>query len=381
MKFDYKSILVLWFVVFSTNCSKNSSNNSGSSAAAAALLLGNKPATSNAIITTLEVTGLNKPEDIEVDSFGVIYVTDSKNNKIKKIANEKDVTVIADTNIGTETEINNPEGICLGNNGDVFVANTGNSASPFKGHNIIKITSTGVVSRYAGPNGSSSDRKTVDGTLASAYFNKPEGIYFDIKSSALYVGEANGNTVRKVTDSSVTTFAGSTSNTSGYLNAIGTSSLFKTVKGLVTDSSGNIYVADSGNNAIRKITTEGLVSTFAGSTVGEAGSQDGKGNSARFSAPYGMTIDKDGNLYVVDGGNHTIRKITSDGTVTTVVGIAGKNGSDDGTASIATLDAPRGVSIYEKNGIKILYVSTTGGTTTTDGLSTTGSKIRKVVNF
>lgn len=369
-------IRIILIIIFIFNCSDKEENNN-EEIAATALLLSSSGSTT---VSTLSVSGLNKPEDIEVDSSGVIYVTDSKNNKIKKITNETDVTVVLDTNSGTSTEISNPEGICLDTTtGDVYVANTGNSTTA---NNIIKIASDGTSTLYAGPASTSGERKTVDSsTLTSAFFSKPEGIFYDSINSILYVGEANGNTLRKVVSSGATTFAGSTSNTSGFQDGTGNNALFNTVKGVVTDSSGNIFVADSGNNAIRKITSDGTVTTFAGSKSGASGSADGTGTEATFNGPYGLTIDSSDNIYVADGSNNTIRKITSSGVVTTVAGLAGQSGSVDGDSNIATFNQPRGVAIYESGGTKILYVSTTGGDSTSDGTSTTDSKIRKITNF
>ncbi|MCB1189670.1 MAG: hypothetical protein KDK90_04510 [Leptospiraceae bacterium] len=367
---------ILLILLFLSNCNESSNNNEEVIAAAAILA----SSSSSVTVSTLSVSGLNEPEDLEVDSSGVIYVTDSKNHKIKKISNETDVTVVADTNSGTSTALSNPEGICIDSStGDVYVANTGSSSTT--ANNILKITSDGTTSLYAGPSSTSGERKTVDGTLTASYFNKPEGIFFDSKNSILYVGEANGNTVRKVISSGASTFAGSTSNVSGFQDGTGTSALFNSVKGVVTDSSGNIFVSDSGNNVIRKITSSGTVTTFAGSKAGTSGSADGTGTEATFNGPYGLAIDSSDNIYVADGSNNLIRKITSAGVVTTIAGIRNQSGSVDGDSSTATFNEPRGVAIYEKSGTKILYVTTTGGTASSDGTSTTDSKIRKITNL
>src|SRR5204863_73114 len=110
-----------------------------------------------------------------------------------------------------------------------------------------------------------------------------------------------------------------------------------------TDSSGNVYVADTGNYTIRKITPAGAVTTLAG-LAGNTGSDDGTGSAARFNRPYGVATDSSGNVYVVDNGNHTIRKITPAGVVTTLAGLAGNSGSADGTGSTARFNGPSGVA-------------------------------------
>src|SRR5262249_28768059 len=121
------------------------------------------------------------------------------------------------------------------------------------------------------------------------------------------------------------------------------------------DSANNLYVADTGNHTIRKITPAGVVSTFAGSP-GMPGSVDGTGAAARFNAPIGVSLDGAGNLYVSDSDNNTIRKITPAAVVTTLAGKAGEAGSVDGTGSNARFNGPRGVAV---NSVGNIYVADT----------------------
>src|SRR4029077_8989504 len=112
---------------------------------------------------------------------------------------------------------------------------------------------------------------------------------------------------------------------------------------VATDSAGNVYVADSENRAIRKITPEGVVSTLAG-TAGATGSADGSGAAASFNYPDGVAVDNAGNVYVADAGNNTIRKITAAGVVSTLAGTAGVTGSSGGTGAAASFNVPVGVA-------------------------------------
>ena len=114
--------------------------------------------------------------------------------------------------------------------------------------------------------------------------------------------------------------------------------------GVAVDASKNVFVADTYNNEIREITSAGIVTTLAGST-GDPGSADGTGNAAGFSSPFGIALDASGNLYVADTSNDTLRKIASGAAVTTLAGVAINSGAADGTGGAAGFNAPRGVAV------------------------------------
>ncbi len=130
----------------------------------------------------------------------------------------------------------------------------------------------------------------------------------------------------------------------GSRDGLGAAAQFNGPTGLVHDSAGNAYVADTGNHTIRKLSPAGAVTTIAGA-AGQAGSTDGAGGAARFSSPSGLAIDGSGNLYVADTGNHTIRKISLAGVVSTVAGVAGQPGAIDGAAGVARLETPVSVAV------------------------------------
>ncbi|MDG1409691.1 MAG: hypothetical protein P8Q52_03015, partial [Acidimicrobiales bacterium] len=186
----------------------------------------------------------------------------------------------------------------------------------------------GTVTTFAG-----GAQGSADGTGADARFNYPKGVAVDGDGN-LYVADSNNHTVRKITlAGEVTTLAG-TAGSSGSVDGTGADARFNYPHEVAVDGDGNLYVADTSNHTIRKITPAGVVTTLAG-TAGSSGSADGTGADARFTSPNGVAVDGDGNVYVADTYNYTVRKVTPAGVVTTLAGTAGSNGSDDGTSADA----------------------------------------------
>jgi sugar lactone lactonase YvrE len=211
-------------------------------------------------------------------------------------------------------------------------------------YNTIRkiVASTAVVTTLAGLAGFTG---ATDATGSAARFNGPKGVACDT-SGNIYVTDAGNNTIRKIVASTgvVTTLAGTPMST-GSTNGTGSAARFSNPWGLACDTSGNIYVADTNNNIIRKIVAStGVVTTLAG-TAGAGAELDGTGSAARFNAPLSVACDTSGNIYVTDGAGQTIRKIVaSTGVVTTLAGTAGSSGSSDGTGSAARFYFPYGVA-------------------------------------
>lgn len=234
---------------------------------------------------------------------------------------------------GTPGSFNNPYGVAIDAAKNVYVADTLN-------HTIRKITPGGAVSTLAGQAGQSG---SANGTGNAARFNFPVGIGVDAAGN-VYVSEVINSTIRKITPAGeVTTFAGAALQF-GSANGNGGAARFSQPRGLALDAAGNVYVADGGNHTIRKITPSGDVTTLAGS-AGQSGTANGTGAEARFNVPFGVAVDGAGNVYVADSENHTIRRVTPAGVVTTLAGTTGVAGAVDGTAGTARFTQPRGVTV------------------------------------
>jgi len=263
--------------------------------------------------------GFNLPSGIGTDGAGNIYVSDYGSGAIRKITPGAVVTTIAN--------VNTPSGLTLDNQGNIYITD-------FQDNYVYKISSTGVKSIFAG-NGSAG---SADGTGSFASFNGPGGITSDAAGN-LYLSDQQNNKIREISPSGVvTTFAGS--GTVGGTNGSVTSATFNNPDGLAIDQSGNLYVADTKNNSIRKITAAGVVTTLAGSGI--AGNTDGLGSTASFNYPTSISVDVTGNLYVADYKNNLIRKITPQGLVSTIAG-NGSSGSINGIGKTSSFSNPLGI--------------------------------------
>lgn len=293
----------------------------------------------------------NFPGHLAVDSSGFIYVADTQNHSIRKIDSEGLVTTLAGSaanpgaadGVGIGAQFNGPKGVAVTLGGTVFVADTGN--------NLIRmITPGGVVSLLAGSAGNSGSD---DGAGGAATFNGPSGVAVD-GSGTVFVADYYNNTIRAVApDGTVTTPAG-VAQGRGSTDGVGNGARFGNPIG-VAFGGGFIYVADSGNNTVRKMDSGNGVSTLAG-LAGGAGTADGVRSAARFNAAQGVAADRAGVIYVADTFNHTIRKITADGVVSTLAGFSGHPGSANGSRTTARFKNPYGVAV---DGAGYVYVADT----------------------
>ncbi len=280
-----------------------------------------------------------KPAGVAVDSSGTVYVADNYNSRIREITPAGVTSTLAGSGgfgggsgfvngTGTGAKFSFPNDVVLDSAGNVYVADSGNNA-------IRKITPGGVVTTFAG----AASAGTANGTGTSARFNNPSGLAID-SAGNLYVADTGNNRIRKITTSGVvTTVAGSSQ---GRVDTTGTAAQFNQPTDVAVDASGNLFVSDTGNNIIREISPAGVVTTFAGSTYGWA---DGTGTAAQFQVPRSIAIDSSGNLFVADSTQGLIRKITPAAVVTTYAGTGWPGGYVDGSTATAQLNQPWGVAV------------------------------------
>ena len=294
--------------------------------------LAGSPGNSGTVDGTGSAARFNSPYGVAVDGSGNLYIADTNNCTIRKITAGGVVTTLAGSpgvsgsadGTGSAARFFQPYGVAVDGSGNVYVTDPSNST-------IRRITASGVVTTLAGSPGVSG---SADGTGSAARFNQPAFVTVDVTGN-VYVADTWNATIRKITAAGVvTTLADGT----------GSAARFNYPQGVAVDGSGNVYVADSSNSTIRKITASGVVTTLAGSP-GVSGSTDGTGSAARFNYPQGVAVDGAGNVYVADGSNCTIRKITVGGVVTTLAGSAGVIGSADGTGSAARFNYTSGVAV------------------------------------
>lgn len=289
------------------------------------------------------------PHGIAVNAAGEVIIADASNRKVRKATPAAAVSTVAGT--GAFGSADGPAATAtFGGVYDVVVDATGVTYVADGQNTIRKIDTNGEVSTLAGMAGSSG---STDGSGAAARFNNIQGIALG-SDGTLYVADSWNHKIRKVTPmGEVTTFAGS--GTNGHLDGAGTAARFAYPAGLALDAAGNVYVADTNNNVIRKITPAGEVTTLAGMNgLAGRGSADGTGSAARFWNPSGIAVDAYGNLIVCDTQNHTLRRITQAGVVTTIGGAAFQATAADGLGTAARFSSPMKLSIDSSG---VIYVA------------------------
>ncbi|WP_164976230.1 immunoglobulin domain-containing protein [Oleiharenicola lentus] len=293
------------------------------------------------------------PVGISADSSGLLHVADASSDIIATINVSSQVSTLAGTagqtgtadGTGPAARFNDPTGLAASTGGSVAVADKANGT-------IRLISPAGVVTTLAG---STTLRGNVDGTGSAATFSSPAGIARD-SAGNYYVADAMNHTIRKVTAAGVVTTLAGSAGIPGSSDGTGPAARFNNPSGIETDSAGNLFVADTTNNLIRKVTPAGVVTTLAG-LAGVTGTSDGTGSFALFNQPGGVATDNTGNVYVADTGNSTIRRITSAGLVTTIAGLSGIAGHKDGSGIEAWFNQPRDLTVSAAG---FLYVADTG---------------------
>jgi hypothetical protein len=348
---------------------------------------------------------LDAPISVTIDGVGNLYIADNGNNRIRKVASGKISTIAGNGTAGysgdggaaTSAELDYPAGVAIDGTNNLYIADNAN-------HVVRKVTS-GNISTFAGINGNTSGFTGDGGPATGANLTQPTAITFD-STGNLYITDNVNNRIRQVATNGIITTVASVDSPSAVATPDGTDTLFvggfavinivppggsmspivgtgfagysgdggpaimaeiSRAGGMAIDKAGNLYFSDVGNNCIRKVDTHNIITTVAGNGTAGYSGDGGAATSAELNEPVGVAIDGAGNLYVADNQNNRIRKISTNGTITTVAGNGTEGYSGDGGAATnAELFWPSGVAIDNAGD---LYIA-----------DTFNNRIRKVAN-
>jgi uncharacterized protein (TIGR03437 family) len=288
---------------------------------------------------------INLASGVAVDSSGNLYIADAFNNRIRKVDTGGNITTIAGSGVfsysgnggpATSAQLSAPHGAAVDLNGNLFIADTANNV-------VREVTSKGVISTIAGTGTAGSSGN--NGPATAAQLNLPLGVAVDV-SGNVFVSDSANASVRKISSGTITAYAGN--GTPGYSGngAAATSAMLNTPVGLAVDKSGNLYIADQGNNVVRMVSAAGIISAFAGNGTQGYSGNGGPATAAQLNGPQGVAVDSSGNVYIADTLNSVIREVTPNGIIQTIAGtgIAGFSG-DGGLATAAQLGSPTSVGI------------------------------------
>ncbi len=298
---------------------------------------------------------LDFPSGLATDSAGDLFIADSSNARIRKVDSAGTISTIAGTGergFGGDggpavlAQFTFPRGIAVDVAGNLFIADSSNNR-------IRKVDSAGVISTIAGTGerGFGGD----GGPAVLAQFTFPRGIAVDVAGN-LFIADSSNNRIRKVDSAGViSTIAGTGERGFGGDGGPAIQAQLRIPSGVAVDAAGNLYIADSSNDRIRKVDSAGVISTIAGTGERGFGGDGDPATDAQLFSPYGVALDAAGNLYFTDTANHRIRKVDSTGTISTIAGTGeGGFGGDGGPAVQAQFTYPRGIAT---DGAGNLYIA------------------------
>ena len=333
-------------------------------------IAGNGSATYSGDGGAASLASLNHPRGVAVDRTGTVYISDPDNFRVRRVGPTGVISTLAGTGVSGEGGDGGPASAALFRDvmavtldaaGNIYIADAGN-------RRVRKVTPDGIVTTFAGigVEAFSGD----GGPATAAALGRPMALALDAGGN-LYIADSTNQRIRRVSAGGIiTTIAGNGINGFSGDGGAATSASLGFPVGVAVDRAGNVYVADGDNNRIRKITPGGLISTVAGNGKGGFSGDGGLATGASLNIPFSVALDSAGNLFIADAGNNRVRRVDTSGIISTVAG-TGTNGfsGDGGAAAEATLDFPWGVAtdgagVYvadrANNRVRLIFPGLTG---------------------
>jgi sugar lactone lactonase YvrE len=298
---------------------------------------------------------LDGPLDVAVDKDGVVYIADTNNANVRRITTDGNISTYAgstaivsnaitlkfgysgDGGGATLAQLAGPAGVAVDSSGNLYIAT-------YADNRVRKVDSKNQITTYAGNSGYGFAGD--GGPALNAQLSSPRGIAVD-SSGNVYLADRWNNRIRKIAGGTLSTIAGNGQGNFGGDYGSATTAQLSAPDGVAVDKSGNIYISDFVNNRVRMVTPSGTISTIAGNGNSGFGGDGGAAASAQLSQPAGLVVDSGGNLYIADSNNGVVRKVTPAGVISTVAGTGGVMGysGDNGQATSAKLMAPFGLAL------------------------------------
>ncbi len=297
---------------------------------------------------------LNYPYGVVVGFTGALYISEWGNHRVRKITADGKISTVAGTGTkgfsgdcgpAVSAQLNVPRGVAVDSVGAVYIADSDN-------HRVRKVTADGKICTVAGTGtkGFSGD----GGPATAARLDGPFGVAVD-STGTLYIAEHNNHRVRKITpDGKISTVVGTGTAGSDGDGGPAVSAQLNFPRGVEVGRAGDLYIADTRNHRIRKITPDGKISTVAGTGTKGFSGDGGPATAAQLDRPFEVAVDSTGTLYIAEYDNHRVRRITADGKISTVAGTGTKGFSGDGgPAASAQMNNPTGVAVDRANTLYI----------------------------